>query len=213
MGFLKNLFSKKGNKNLSDKDNRGSWIKNERMSLDYWNTRMASRSHEPFVIYRFDTEAEAKAALLEIPSIHIAEDTGNLICTSAIMYGFYQREDGKFEAMVCGNDLTHDEWRIAKESFTKHGGTPTGQGDLEPEKTVSTKPQKKPKKKQVVFVKEDIQNKMGVKFTYRIYKGPDAETAKAFLAEQPPITKNYYYLIVETPEGNYGRDISGIYKE
>ena len=103
MGFLKNLFSKKGNKNLSDKDNRGSWIKNERMSFDYWNTRMASRSHEPFVIYRFDTEAEAKAALLEIPSIHIAEDTGNLICTSAIMYGFYQREDGKFEAMVCGN--------------------------------------------------------------------------------------------------------------
>ena len=170
MGFLKNLFSKKEAKNIINKVNRASWIINERMSLDYWNTRITSRSHEPFVIYRFNTEAEAKAALLEIPSIQSAEDSSALICTSVIMYGFYQREHGKFEAMVCGNDLTHDEWRIAKESFTKHGGTPTGQGDLEPEKTVSIKPQKKPKKKQVVFVKEDIQNKMGVKFTYRILK-------------------------------------------
>ena len=48
--------------------------------------------------------------------------------------------------------------------------------------------------------------------TYRIYKGPDRVSAEAFLKENP-VTRKFYYIIVETPEGNYCRDIQGVYKE
>ena len=48
--------------------------------------------------------------------------------------------------------------------------------------------------------------------TYRIYKGPNAESAKAFL-QKNPVDRKYYFLVIETPEGNYCRDVQGRYKE
>ena len=43
-------------------------------------------------------------------------------------------------------------------------------------------------------------------------RSPNAASAKAFL-QQNPVTQNLFYLVVETPEGNYCRDIQGIYTE
>jgi len=51
-----------------------------------------------------------------------------------------------------------------------------------------------------------------VTFTYETYKGPDAATTKDFLSKKP-VNKHHYYIVVETTEGNYGRDIDGIYRE
>ncbi len=62
---------------------------------------------------------------------------------------------------------------------------------------------------QVKFVNEQTTVKMGHTFRYRMHKGP---SAVAFL-EKNPVQENMLYIIVETPEGNYGRDIQGIYKE
>lgn len=64
----------------------------------------------------------------------------------------------------------------------------------------------------VVFVREDRQQRAGVTMVYRVHKAPDAASAKAFL-EQNPVARQFYYLVVETPEGNYCRDIQGMYKE
>lgn len=84
---------------------------------------------------------------------------------------------------------------------------------MEPEKrTVSNQKMKAPQPIKVTFIKEERQNKMGATFIYRIYKAPDAASAKAFL-EQNPVTKQHVYIVVETPEGNYCRDIQGLYKE
>ncbi|MBF9015864.1 MULTISPECIES: hypothetical protein [unclassified Oceanispirochaeta] len=47
---------------------------------------------------------------------------------------------------------------------------------------------------------------------YQIYNGPDEKTAKSFL-EGMPVDQDYYYIVVETPEGNFGRDKNGIYSE
>ena len=33
------------------------------------------------------------------------------------------------------------------------------------------------------------------------------------VASKPQVTKELYYIIVETPEGNFGRDIDGFFKE
>ena len=48
--------------------------------------------------------------------------------------------------------------------------------------------------------------------TFRVFKAPDAVSAKSFL-QKNPVNRIFHYLVVETPEGNYGRDIDGIYKE
>ncbi|HXK43657.1 MAG TPA: hypothetical protein PKV82_12610 [Anaerolineae bacterium] len=51
-----------------------------------------------------------------------------------------------------------------------------------------------------------------VERTYKIHSAPDAKTAIAFLAHNPVI-RMHEYLVVETPQENYGRDISGIFHE
>ena len=62
-----------------------------------------------------------------------------------------------------------------------------------------------------MFVSEDRQQKTGHAMIYRIHKSPDATSAKAFL-EDNPVNQQFYYIVVETPEGNHCRDIQGIYK-
>jgi len=214
-GFFQKLFGSEDDKNqFLEKDNRGTRHKNEAETVAYWNARMRKTEKEPFVIYTFDSAVSAREALLELPCIHEAEDSGNLICTETLNFGYYDVEEGGYDAIVCGWDLTHDLWQKAKTSFINHGGRPRGQGDLEPE--IKAQKPKKKKTGKVKYVTTNTSRKnLGtqvVTFTYEVYRGPDAATAKDFLSEKP-VKKPHYYIIVETPEGNYGRDIDGIYRE
>ena len=47
---------------------------------------------------------------------------------------------------------------------------------------------------------------------YEVYSGPDKASAVAFLRGKC-VNKRYYYVVVDTPEGSFGRDITGFYKE
>jgi hypothetical protein len=47
-------------------------------------------------------------------------------------------------------------------------------------------------------------------FTYEIYQAPNREQALAFL-KCKVVTKQHYYVEVETPDGTLGRDLNGIY--
>lgn len=218
MSFWSTLFGKASAEkaqaeSYKEKDNCGTRHDTQSIASSYWTLRIASPKKDPFVLYSFETEEAAREALLELPCIHIAEDSGKLICTEVLIFGYYAASEGKHEAVLCGDELTHDLWQQAKTSFIKHGGHPRGQGELEPEKRPA--PAYKAKAAQpgkVVFVREDRRSQMGATMVYRIHKAPDAATAKAFL-EQNPVTKQLFYLVVETPEGNYCRDIQGIYKE
>ncbi|MDY7001729.1 MAG: hypothetical protein SVS15_08110 [Thermodesulfobacteriota bacterium] len=126
-------------------------------------------------------------------------------------FGCYQREDGTYEAIVCGDDLTLDLWASAKESFSRRNGRlKDEQEPEEPAAWVSETRTSEPER--VVFVREDVEERMGRDMVYRIHEGPDAASAKAFLQENP-VHRKFYYIVVETPEGNYCRDIEGIYKE
>ena len=62
----------------------------------------------------------------------------------------------------------------------------------------------------VEFVGNEYQDRMGVKFTYEVYKAKSKQQALAFLKTKT-VDREYYYIEVETPEGNFGRDINGIY--
>lgn len=218
MGFLDKLFGKEtgaqkgqGPKSFTEKDNRGTRHDTLGIASSYWMARISSPKKDPFVMYTFDNDEDARKALLELPSIHVAEDSQKLICTEVLIFGYYPTEQGKYEAVVCGDDLTHELWQKAKESFTKHGGQ--RKNDLEPEKRATPAAKvKEAKPAKVKFVREDHVQRYGTTMIYRVHKAPDAASAKAFL-EQNPVTKQFYYIVVETPEGNYCRDIQGIYKE
>jgi uncharacterized protein YecA (UPF0149 family) len=51
-----------------------------------------------------------------------------------------------------------------------------------------------------------------VEFTYKVYTGSTKQEAIEFL-ERQEVNEPSLYVIVETPEGNWGRDIAGIYDE
>jgi hypothetical protein len=192
--------------------NRGDRQEDLSQAVAYWMARMSSPKKDPFVLYIFDTEKDAREALLELPCIHEGEDQ-KLICTEYLIFGHYRQADGKYEAILCGDELTHELWEQAKISFETHGGK--HKNDLEPEKRPSsTRRAANAQAESVVFLREECKpSKLGTATcVYRIHKGPDAASARAFL-EKNPVTRNFYYLIVETPEGNFGRDIQGIYRE
>jgi hypothetical protein len=226
-GFIHKLFGlRKEVKQYFDKDNLGTRYKSEEETASYWIARMQVTKKDPFVLYNFDSLDSAINAIREVPCIHMAEDSGRLICTETLDFGVYPMKEGGYDAFLCGPNLTHDMWKIAKASFIKHGGRPRGQGDLEPEKTIKKADLKEPEKtikkadlkepEKVKFIRKENQQKIvgGVPFimTYEIYRGPDAATAQSFLSTKK-VTQPRYYIIVETPQGNYGRDIDGIYRE
>ena len=195
-----------------EKDDKGSRHDTESKASVYWMSRISMPRKDPYVLYSFDSEADARAALLEVPCIVVATDTGNLICTEVLTYGTYPAE-GRYEAVLCGDDLTWETWSKAKASFIKHGGKPRNEGQLEPEKRVAARPAAPAATPSAVrFIREDRKPQMGHVLVYRIHSAPNAASAKAFL-EQNPVSQKLYYIVVETPEGNYCRDIQGIYKE
>ena len=48
--------------------------------------------------------------------------------------------------------------------------------------------------------------------TYEEWTAPSARAAKEYLNTRT-ISERKYYLVVETPDGNWGKDVSGVYKE
>lgn len=62
---------------------------------------------------------------------------------------------------------------------------------------------------QFLYIKHSMA--MGQVVTYLFFRSNDAETARVFL-ENNPVTKPLYYLIVETSDGVFGRDVEGIYE-
>jgi hypothetical protein len=177
----------------------------------YWIARMSSAHKDPFILYIFDSEADARLALLELPCVHAAQDTQRLICTEVLTYGYYPTEDGHYEAILAGGDLTHPLWEQAKAAFSRHAGKLKNQQEPE-SRPPAAPPRKDASPDKVKYIREDRKDIHGQTMTYRIHRAPDTASAKAFL-EKNPVSRKYYYLIVETPEGNYCRDIDGMYKE
>ena len=66
----------------------------------------------------------------------------------------------------------------------------------------------------VVFVQETKENYAHIDGigTYRVYRANSAKAARDFLTKNP-VNEKLLYLVVETPDGNFCRDIMGIYKE
>ncbi|MDR0698951.1 MAG: DUF805 domain-containing protein [Tannerella sp.] len=225
-----------GGKIYYERDNRGMRVDTFSQSVAYWMIeRIKSPRKDPFVYYTFKNENDARAALLELPFIHVAADTGKLICDKLFRYGYYavtnnEQFTGEYNAFISGADFTHDMWKQTHDTFSRYNGVK--KNDLEPEKTAATTAttltttaattattvttttattRSQPiadNAKKVTFVRED----RDATSVWVIYKAPSKSDAMDFLSQQQ-IVRPLYYVIVETPEGNFGRDKDGFYQE
>ncbi len=195
-------------------DNLGTRVESMGQASSYWLARQVQQKFDPFALYIFESEAAARAALLEQPYIHRAMDSGKLVCEHTLMFGCVANEAGEFEAIVCGEELTRAQWSAARESFVRHGGR--CKNEQEPEaveavEAVDVEAAVSPTG-EVEFVREDRREMMGHTMRYRIHRGPDETAAKGFLRQQT-VSEGLLYLVVETPDGTWCRDRDGIYRE
>lgn len=192
-----------------EKDNLGTRQDTFDKAAAYWTARRRLVKKSPFVLFVFKNEKEAREALLELPCIHVAADSNQLICTDVLYFGYYPILDS-FEAILCGEDLTYELWEQARNSFIRHGGTL--KNEEAPDKMDTAQSRTPVQLDSVKFVKEQhVQDQYG-DTVYRVYEAPDADTAKEFLSRNP-VDRPLFFIVVETPDGSYGRDINGIYKE
>ena len=195
-----------------EKDNLGTRQDTEQKATAYWISRITMPEKHPFTLFKFTSELSAEQALLELPYIHKAKDTNNLICRKLLIFGYYKTKEGIYEAILCGKDLTLDEFNKAENAFKKHGGIL--KNNLKPSNLAENK-QKKEENMNKVGNSDNVKfNKKYQEgpFTYECYLAKNKADAMAFLNKKT-VGKSLYYIVVDTPEGNFGRDINGIYEE
>ncbi len=190
-------------------DNLGTFQDTLKKSFTYWmSERPKLEIKDPFVRYTFTSMEEARVAVMELPCMRIAQDTRVAICTELLIYGWYQVDEGRYEAILCGPDMTWNLWQAAKKSFKMHGGVL--KDELSPSEhsiDYHMAPLTTP-----VFCKEEHVFSPDRKIIHKLYSAPNILSAIEFL-KQNPVTQEDFKIIVETPDGVYFRDIHGIFKE
>lgn len=202
-----------GKRRFTEKDNLGTRQETMSQATAYWMFERPRLSVKPpFTLFTMPSAQEAERALLELPYIHRAGDSGKLICERLMTFGFYEVTEngagtGRYEAILSGSDLTAEEFRRAEAAFTRHGGSCRNH---EAPSALAKKPAGAGNASLVRYSRTEKGND-GIS-TYEVYTGPDKAGAIAFLKEKQ-VNRRQYYIVVETPEGSFGRDINGFYQE
>ncbi len=197
----------------TERDNVGTRQETMSQAIAYWMAERPGLSVKPpFTLFTFPSANAAREALLEMPFIHRAEDSGKLICDRLMTFGYYEttvnaKPSGEYETLIAGSDFSLDEYRLAEEVFAKHGGTCKSHQEPDP----SVRPMTGAGDASSVKYSETVKGNDGVS-VYEVYRGPDRASAIAFLKTKP-VDRKLYYIVVDTPDGSIGRDINGFYQE
>ena len=196
-----------------EQDNMGSRQDTMLQAITYWKKERPGLSNEqPFTLFTFSSADAAEKAMLELPFIHKAADSGKLICDRMMTFGLYETKvkgalTGQYEVLVAGGDLTKDELFYAEAVFSSH----QGKCKIRNMTSVCADSNTEGGNTSLVRYSETIRGNDGIS-TYEVYNAPDKASAIAFLREKT-IVRRYYYIIVDTPEGSFGKDFVGLYQE
>jgi len=202
-----------------EKDNHGTRQDTVEKADSYWmNRNFGTGKTEPFLLYAFKLESEAKKALAEIDFIHMAADTGNLICTRICHFGTYANQSGHWEAIIAGSDFTLEDFNAIKEIFKNNNGfvmnerAPEALAEIKPNTGTNIVDLNKVvfKRKYYEPVPPELNKPQLSCYTYEVFEAPNKATAMKFL-EEATVDRPLYYLLVETPQGSFGKDNGGIY--
>ena len=161
----------------------------------------------PFICYTFTTEEAARKGLSSLSFIKIASDTNEFISLETLEFGCYDTgTNGLWEVIMWGESFTYDMFEESNTKLSEAGGNK--KGDRKPAENTLSKPKASNITGKTTYVRKDVKGPN----TYEIYKAPSKAAGLEFL-KMKTVTKSLYYVIVETPEGNWGKDKDGIYKE
>jgi len=201
-------------KSYVESDNRGTRIQDMNGYKGFLMQQFMNSA--PFVQYTFDTAEDANSALLKLPFIHRAKDSNRLICSELFSFGVYRDEIpsdpeyGKFNAIIAGKGFTRVMYDQMCSICTEAGATKYG--GIEPKMEAATKTNATTTKtpgdsKKVIFAEKAIRGNK----TYFYYDAPSKADALVFLDTQT-VTQPLHYVVVYTPEGNFGKDKDGGYE-
>ena len=201
---------------VKEKDNIGTRIETVDAARSYYmSTIIADMGGE--ICWKFKKKEDAINALLELPCVNVAEDTGRLVCTEPLNFGVYPFKPwddyiGEFEwtALLSGASLNEELWFEAKKAFEKYKGAshrenkpkPTHGKNVSPAETLDSVTFSHKRKEKATFG--------GKMCTYHHYKAPNKATAIKWLQTQT-VTKDLLYLVVETPDGLFSKDKMGMF--
>ena len=84
--------------------------------------RVRNGTPVPYLVFEFPSQAAALGALKELPFIHTAVDSGNLISSEMISFGYYAINPAAYHVILCGFDIAAQTWRDAKFILEDEGG-------------------------------------------------------------------------------------------
>lgn len=161
----------------------------------------------PFISYTFKIQDAARKGLSSLSFIKIASDTNEFISLETLEFGCYEAETkGLWEVIIWGDSFTSEMFEESSTKLSAAGGNK--KGERKPAENTRSKPKESNQSGKATYVSKDVKGSN----TYEIYKAPSKSVALEYLKTKP-VTKSLYYVIVETPEGNWGKDIDGIYQE
>ena len=163
--------------------------------------------YTPVIICQFDDLFSARNAIESLSFIKSTDVPGQYISSEIIEFGCYVNAENKGEVIICGSQFSKAMYNEVKKKFTAAGGNIyRDQEPREPEK-----PAVKPAPSSAETCKY-VQTERNGKNTYEVYRGASKTDALTFL-QSKTVTQRLYYIIVETPQGNFGKDIDGIFEE
>ena len=188
------------------RDNIGTLLKSADQAFASWQPYQFN-NYTGSLVFKFNRIKEAKNALSQLSFIHIASDNNELISSEVIEYGYFENS-GKSDVVIWGGSFTVERWEEAKEKLSNAGGIVFSSQRPKEGNSIIKESNVKIKIEKVKFVRDEQRGKN----KYKIYSGQSKKSAMEFL-QKNPVTESFYYIIIETPEGNYARDIMGIYRE
>jgi hypothetical protein len=213
---------------LSERDNVGTRYETQEKVDSFWIPYIMNRPKFPFIFYDMRERTDAINAMLSLPPIKTGLDSGKLISTEVLQFGVYPNERGGWGFFLAGEQITLALYEAAIASCEKYNGTNLRVSD--PPKDIGTiaPSPSKPTSTSVTFdweEKVDMLKQLKARgitiaggvpsapaATKRHYKAPNKDAALRFLKETP-VDKPFYYLIVHTPDGVFGRDKDGIFEQ
>ncbi len=179
---------------------------------EFWNQVQANREEFKHVAWQFPDKDAALEALQSLSYIEPGASVGELTCSHPIHFGMYP-EDDHWLVFVGGPALSHAMWREAVDFWSRQENGEQVKVSSPPEKrTRAPDPSElRGDAAQVAFV-EEREGAKGDFSSYLIFHGPNKQSAMAFL-RRVTVEAPGEFVVVETPEGHWGKDFRGIYRE
>jgi hypothetical protein len=183
-----------------------------RVQRDFWAAADADPEHFKYVAYLFPTSQAAQDALLQLSFVSQGAD-GQLKSSRAIELGTYAHQ-GKFVAFVGGTELHYALWREASAVLPEIAEAEYFRVSEAPEVMLEI-PDIEQLLRDADLHIEHVENREGEGKDYSqyyVYRAPDKQNALEFL-KRANVTEAGVHVIVQTPEGTWGKDENGIYQE